>query len=54
MLSRRDIARSLLIEAYADLEAARVLGRSGIHARCLAHRGVSKFDHGFVSVLSRW
>ena len=37
MLSRHDIARSLLIEAYADLEAARVLEEAGIYARCLAH-----------------
>jgi HEPN domain-containing protein len=37
MLSHHDIARSLLIEAYADLEAARVLEQAGIYARCLAH-----------------
>jgi HEPN domain-containing protein len=37
VLSRHDIARSFLIEAYADLEAARVLEQAGIYARCLAH-----------------
>jgi len=37
MLSHRDIARALLTEAYADLEAAQVLRQAGIHARCIAH-----------------
>ncbi|MGA9349492.1 MAG: HEPN domain-containing protein [Anaerolineae bacterium] len=37
MLSHRDIARALLIEAYADLEAARVLRQAGVYARCMAH-----------------
>lgn len=37
MLSHRDIGRALLIEAYADLEAARVLRQAGIYARCMAH-----------------
>jgi HEPN domain-containing protein len=37
MLSHRDIARALLTEAYADLEAAKVLRQAGIHARCMAH-----------------
>lgn len=33
MLFHRDIARALLIDAYADLEAARVLRQAGIYAR---------------------
>ena len=37
MLSHRDIARALLVEAYADLEAARVLRQAGVYARCMAH-----------------
>jgi HEPN domain-containing protein len=37
VLSHRDIARALLIEAYADLEAARALRQAGVHARCMAH-----------------
>ena len=37
MLSHRDIARALLIEAYADLEAARVLSPAAVYARCMAH-----------------
>ncbi|HIE53430.1 MAG TPA: HEPN domain-containing protein, partial [Armatimonadetes bacterium] len=37
MLSHRDIARALLIEAYSDLEAARVLRQAGVYARCMAH-----------------
>jgi len=37
VLSHRDIARALLVEASADLDAARVLRKAGIHARCLAH-----------------
>lgn len=37
MLSHRDIARALLIEAYADLEAARVLRQASVYARCVAH-----------------
>ncbi len=37
MLSHRDIARALLIEAYADLESARVLRQAGVYARCMAH-----------------
>jgi len=37
MLSHRDIARALLIEAHADLEAARVLRQAGVYARCMAH-----------------
>jgi hypothetical protein len=37
VLSHRDIARALLIEASADLEAARVLRQAGVYARCVAH-----------------
>jgi HEPN domain-containing protein len=37
VLSHRDIARALLIEAYADLEAARALRQAGVYARCMAH-----------------
>jgi HEPN domain-containing protein len=37
MLSHRDIARALLIEAHADLEAARALRQAGVYARCMAH-----------------
>ena len=37
MLSHRDIARALLIEGYADLEAARVLRQASFYARCIAH-----------------
>ena len=37
MLSHHDIARALLIEAHADLEAARVLRQAGVYARCMAH-----------------
>ncbi len=37
MLSHRDIARALLVEAHADLEAARVLQEAGVYARCMAH-----------------
>jgi len=37
MLSHCDIARALLIEAYTDLEAARVLQQAGVYARCMAH-----------------
>jgi len=37
VLSHRDIARALLIEAHADLEAARVLRQAGVYARSMAH-----------------
>jgi len=37
MLSHRDIARALLIEARTDLEAARVPHKAGVHARCMTH-----------------
>ena len=37
MLSHHNIARAMLIEAYADLEAARVLQQAGVYARCMAH-----------------
>jgi HEPN domain-containing protein len=37
VLSHRDIARALLIEAYAGLKAARALRQAGIYARCMAH-----------------
>jgi len=45
MLSHRDIARALLIEAHADtsaalstsLEAAQALWQAGVYARCMAH-----------------
>jgi HEPN domain-containing protein len=37
VLSHRDIARALLIEAYADLKAARALRQAGVYARCMAH-----------------
>lgn len=37
MLSHRDIARSLMIESYADLKAARALREAGVYARCMAH-----------------
>jgi HEPN domain-containing protein len=37
MLSHRDIALALLIEAHADLGAARVLQQAGVYARCMAH-----------------
>jgi len=37
MLSHRDIARALLREAYADLDAARALRQAGVYARCMAH-----------------
>ena len=37
MLSHRDIARAFLVEAYADLEAARALWQACVYARCMAH-----------------
>ena len=37
MRSHHDIARILLIESYADWEAAKVLRQAGIYARCVAH-----------------
>ena len=37
MLSHRDIARALLIEAHTDLEAAQALRQAGVYARCMAH-----------------
>ena len=37
MLLHRDIARALIIESYADLQAAHALLDARIYARCMAH-----------------
>jgi HEPN domain-containing protein len=37
VLLHRDIARALMIESYADLQAARALLDARIYARCMAH-----------------
>ena len=37
MLLHRDIARALIIESYADLQAAKALLDAKIYARCMAH-----------------
>jgi HEPN domain-containing protein len=37
VLLHRDIARALIIESYADLQAARALLDAKIYARCMAH-----------------
>ncbi len=37
MLLHRDIARALIIESYADLQAAHALLDAKIYARCMAH-----------------